>query len=272
MSSVSVGDDSADASRTGWLPVPGKRPGGVNRDPAPSVAGGSGSVSSGVSRVAGRVGYRSRVAGLAAGAAGGRQPGSFIARGGSASESGWGNGFGSQVPLPARPTDAASSEAGGNVSGAKAISGLPVAAIGGPPSVERPKPIAQTSPKPVPAQTIAPSSRGRLDFRGGTTRSCREERAVSGTGSDTVLDAGSCIGGSPGKWSRGNTTSVHPRESPFAGESQFRQPRGSGEDGSRTCPASRRSSPPRWRRSPDPPLRGCQPPWQQPPQVRPRRR
>jgi len=55
-SAVSSGDDSAEASLTGSFPVPGKRPGAVNREAAPSVGDADGRLLSGVSRVAGRVG------------------------------------------------------------------------------------------------------------------------------------------------------------------------------------------------------------------------
>ena len=55
-SAVSSGDDSAEASLTGSFPVPGKRPGAVNREAAPSVGDADGRLLSGVSRVADRVG------------------------------------------------------------------------------------------------------------------------------------------------------------------------------------------------------------------------
>jgi hypothetical protein len=55
---VSIVGASADASRIGSSPVPGKRPGGANRDVRPSGAGdvGMGRGDSGASSVAGRVG------------------------------------------------------------------------------------------------------------------------------------------------------------------------------------------------------------------------
>ena len=55
---ASSGSASADASRIGSAPVPGKRPGGANRDVRPSWAGGvgMGSEESGASSAAGRVG------------------------------------------------------------------------------------------------------------------------------------------------------------------------------------------------------------------------
>ena len=55
---ASSGSASADASLIGSAPVPGKRPGGANREVRPSWAGGAGmgSEESGVSSAAGRVG------------------------------------------------------------------------------------------------------------------------------------------------------------------------------------------------------------------------
>ena len=55
---ASSGSASADASRIGSSPVPGKRPGGANRDVRPSWAAGTGMgrEESGASSVAGRVG------------------------------------------------------------------------------------------------------------------------------------------------------------------------------------------------------------------------
>ncbi len=167
--------DSAEASRTDSLPVPGKRPGGANRDVLPSWAGLIGredsgncsGVCSGVCRVAGRVGYRSIVAGgVATGDSGGLKPRSLkpwslkprslrprslslMARGGFASVPGWGWGKGPgsrrRSPSPTG-TEAACDTTDGSV--------IPA---------ERPRPIAQTRPKPVPAQTMAPSASGRLE-------------------------------------------------------------------------------------------------------------
>ena len=163
--------DSAEASRTDSLPVPGKRPGGANRDVLPSWAGLIGREDSGncsgVCRVAGRVGYRSIVAGgVATGDSGGLKPRSLkpwslkprslrprslslMARGGFASVPGWGWGKGPgsrrRSPSPTG-TEAACDTTDGSV--------IPA---------ERPRPIAQTRPKPVPAQTMAPSASGRLE-------------------------------------------------------------------------------------------------------------
>jgi hypothetical protein len=166
--------DSAEASRTDSLPVPGKRPGGVNRDVLPSWAGLIGREDSGncsgVCRVADRVGYRSIVAGgVATGDSGGLKPRSLkpwspkprslrprslrprslslMARGGFASVPGWGKGPGSRRRSPSPTgTEAACDTTDGSV--------IPA---------ERPRPIAQTRPKPVPAQTMAPSASGRLE-------------------------------------------------------------------------------------------------------------
>jgi len=161
-----TGADSAEASRTDSLPVPGKRPGGANRDVLPSWAGLIGREDSGdcsgVWSVAGRAGYRSIVAGgMATGCSGGLEPLSLkprslrprslslMARGGFASAPGWswGKGPGSRRLSPSPTgTEAACEIADGAV--------IPA---------ERPRPIVQTRPKPVPAQTMAPSTIGRLE-------------------------------------------------------------------------------------------------------------
>lgn len=133
-----TGADSAEASRTDSLPVPGKRPGGANRDVLPSWAGLIGREDSGdcsgVWSVAGRAGYRSL---------------SLMARGGFASVPGWswGKGPGSRRLSPS-PTGA---EAACEIADGAVI------------PAGRPRPIAQTRPKPVPAQTMAPSTIGRLE-------------------------------------------------------------------------------------------------------------
>ena len=212
-----------------------------------------------------------------AGAAGARQPRSFIARGASASLVGGDNCLGAHGAVsgwafanpPSSPDDTvwsaakATAGASGDAVGRAVCTGD---AMSSPPP-ERPIPSAQTRPKPVPAQRTAPSSNGRLDFRGATTRSCREVRSTSGTGC-----AGSCIGGSPEDGTRGSTTTDGLQESPFAAVSRLRQSGGAGEDGNETYPASRHSCLPRWQRDQGRWPHESLPPSPPPPPTRQRRR
>jgi len=87
-----------------------------------------------------------------------------------------------------RGTASAASGAAGSAASITAVGRLPsgivawVAKGSVKPPDERPIPNDQTRPKPVAAQTSAPSTKGRLDPCGGTTKSCREGRCDSAIG------------------------------------------------------------------------------------------
>lgn len=186
---------AAAASRSRESSAPGNGPGTENLESSASSYRGRACDrgGSGVSSVAGRVGYRSFRAG--AGAVGCRDSIPLKGRGASA------GGLPPSTPRP--PSGNGRGSWADRVGGAAAWSRAVVAAAmpspapkaaasrptGGrsPWSADRPTPRNMTSPKPAEAQTSDPSRSGRLDCRGGTTSSWREGRA------------GSFIGVSPGR-------------------------------------------------------------------------